>query len=608
MQRKRRGLIALWMACVLLLMTQPIMVGADSGSEIEVKLYQGTEVLKPGSTSTMWESKNLQPGMTLDASQTELAALYGADLKDNCPDGYTRDGWRIWTDSSGLAASRWISDTDTDWADYMTGCFDYNSSTILAPNWVPEYSVEKNNDGSAAVIKKTEDGSILVNGDTVPDGSVGADGSVTADGTTFHFQWLREYKIVPTPTKENEIKGSVLEEGDYYDESTGKWIKGGGQSQKMGIECELQPGDVVVVKDLNSDSSAWQYYFSGYIWNENNDNSFLRTFFVTDDKENSVFYATVPSSGKNFQLWLENVNNYMEVNASISVFRADSTVADQTGAVYTGAAGNYCCQVSYEKDVDGGTEKKTFSLLANSATVSEEQEEYEITKVCGGNGSCSIEVDGEEITGEPIKAAAGQTVTIKAVPANGYEEGTISVKKTGVATAPELSLSTTEDEEGNKIRTFTMPDYPVTVSINFKQKAVTDTDTTAPVVSGIEDGKEYYGAVTFKVEDNIALEAVWVDGNQVALSQESTYTIQPDNRSHTIVAKDVAGNMVSCTITVYETWVRDGITINGDYMLKAGTPYKLGAGTWKITDDDTVYAGGNTFYVPITKSYEFRKQ
>lgn len=692
MQRKRRGLIALWMACVLLLTTQPAMVGADSGSEIEVKLYQGTEVLKPGSNSVLWEGKNLQPGMALDASQTELAALYGADLKDNCPDGYTRDGWRMWTDSSGLAASRWVGDTDTNWTDYMTDCFDNNNNTvILAPNWVPEYSVEKNNDGSAAVIKKTEDGSILVNGDTVPDGSIGADGSVTADGTTFHFQWLREYKIVPTPTKENEIKGSVLEDGDGYNESTGKWEKHGGQSQKMGITCELQPGDVVVVRDLESDSAAWQYYFSGYLWN---DNTFLRTFFVTDDKENKVFYTTVPSTGGEYQLWLENVNNYMEVNASISVFRADSTVADQKGAVYTGAEGNCCCRISYEKDVDdgnGGTEKKTFSLLTNSAAVSEEQEEYEITKVCGGNGSCSIEVDGEEIAGEPIKAAAGQTVTIKAVPANGYEEGTISVKKTGVATAPELSLSTTEDEEGNKIRTFTMPDYPVTVSVDFAQAAkktytvtlptgegyiataiadsaspveeggsysftvtiesgyeATDNfkvkangvvltaeaggtytyvisnitsdqvitvegvgaaviDTVAPVITGIEDGKDYYGAVTFKVED-ASLDTVEVDGNEVQLEANGTYTIQPDNRSHTIVARDTANNMVSCTISVYETWVRDGITINGDYMLKAGTPYKLGAGTWKIAEDETVYAGGNTFYVPVTKSYEFWKQ
>lgn len=256
-------------------------------------------------------------------------------------------------------------------------------------------------------------------------------------------------------------------------------------------------------------------------------------------------------------------------------------------------------------DGNGGTEKKTFSLLSDPVTASEEQETYEIKKVCGDNGSCIIEVDGEEITQEPVQAAPGQTVTVQAVPADGYEESTVSVKKTGEATAANLSLSESEDENGNKVYTFTMPDYPVTVSVNFKQAGIKD--TTPPVISGVEDGGEYYGATTFKAEDD-SLDGVWVDGTKIELGQDGTYTIQPDNKSHTIVAKDMAENTVTYTISVYETWVRDGITENGDYVLKAGTAYKLGAGTWKIAEDDTVYAGGNTFYVPVTKSYTFRKQ
>lgn len=327
MRGKRRGLIALWMACVLMLTTQPLAANAAGEAEIAVNLYQGTEVLKPGSASGLWEGKNLQPGMALNAGQTELAALYGADLKNNCPAGYTRDGWRMWSDASGLVASRWVGDTDTNWADYMTGYFDYSSNTMLAPNWVPEYSAG-NMDGSAAVIKKTEDGTVLVNGNTVPEGDTAEDGSVKADGTTFHFQWLREYKIVETPEETNQIAGTGLEGGDYYNESTGQWIKGGGQSDMLGIECELQPGDVVVIKDLASDHSEWQYYFNGYLWNND---TFSQTYFSTDDKENKMFYATVPATGGKYQLWLKNANNFMEVSASISVFRADFTVAEQTG-------------------------------------------------------------------------------------------------------------------------------------------------------------------------------------------------------------------------------------------------------------------------------------
>ena len=71
---------------------------------------------------------------------------------------------------------------------------------------------------------------------------------------------------------------------------------------------------------------------------------------------------------------------------------------------------------------------------------------------------------------------------------------------------------------------------------------------------------------------------------------------------------DQAGNQISCKVTVYETWMRDGITKNGVYELKKGTAYKLGKGKWKIVGDDTVYKGGMTFYVPADGDYDFQKQ
>lgn len=55
-------------------------------------------------------------------------------------------------------------------------------------------------------------------------------------------------------------------------------------------------------------------------------------------------------------------------------------------------------------------------------------------------------------------------------------------------------------------------------------------------------------------------------------------------------------------------WVWDGksITESGkEYALKAGTPYTLNMGTWKVNDDGYSYTGGSTFYVGSDGNYTF---
>lgn len=131
-------------------------------------------------------------------------------------------------------------------------------------------------------------------------------------------------------------------------------------------------------------------------------------------------------------------------------------------------------------------------------------------------------------------------------------------------------------------------------------------DTTAPVISGVADGSKYYGKTTFTVKDAY-LDTVTIDGKKVQL-QNGTFTIEPDNDLHKITATDLAGNKVSCAVSVYETWVRDGIEKNGVYSLQKGTAYKLGKGKWKVVGDDTIYRGGMTIYVPADGDYDFRKQ
>lgn len=101
-------------------------------------------------------------------------------------------------------------------------------------------------------------------------------------------------------------------------------------------------------------------------------------------------------------------------------------------------------------------------------------------------------------------------------------------------------------------------------------------DNTAPVVSGIENGKTYCEAQTVTVTEEY-IESVKVNGTAVTLNANKQFKLNPAEGTQTIVATDKAGN-VSAEITVtvnnghtYE-WQED----NGQYWKKC-----------KFCDDET---------------------
>lgn len=74
-------------------------------------------------------------------------------------------------------------------------------------------------------------------------------------------------------------------------------------------------------------------------------------------------------------------------------------------------------------------------------------------------------------------------------------------------------------------------------------------DQTAPVISGVENGKTYCEAPTLTISDaNLA--QVTVNGTPVSLTPEGTLTVAPATEAQTIKAVDAAGNETSITITV----------------------------------------------------------
>lgn len=133
-------------------------------------------------------------------------------------------------------------------------------------------------------------------------------------------------------------------------------------------------------------------------------------------------------------------------------------------------------------------------------------------------------------------------------------------------------------------------------------------DATAPVISGLENGGQYYGDTSATISD-ANLSTVKLDGKAVEFTEiPVSITITADGADHTIEATDKAGNQNSYKVTVSETWVRDGISTVGSRVLKLGVPYKFGSGKWKVAGDTTVYEGGNTFYASEGGTFDFQSQ
>ena len=82
----------------------------------------------------------------------------------------------------------------------------------------------------------------------------------------------------------------------------------------------------------------------------------------------------------------------------------------------------------------------------------------------------------------------------------------------------------------------------------------------------MENNGTYCEAATFTATD-VNLDTVTVDGREVALNAEDSYTITADNETHTIVANDKAGNVTTVQVTVYEEhdWKEPVFIWSADY-------------------------------------------
>ena len=87
-------------------------------------------------------------------------------------------------------------------------------------------------------------------------------------------------------------------------------------------------------------------------------------------------------------------------------------------------------------------------------------------------------------------------------------------------------------------------------------------DNVRPVISGIEDGKTYCEAQTVTVDEKY-VNTITVNGTEVTLDENGSFTLAPADGGQKIVVTDKAGNIAEMTVTVndghtYGEWVSNG--------------------------------------------------
>ena len=87
-------------------------------------------------------------------------------------------------------------------------------------------------------------------------------------------------------------------------------------------------------------------------------------------------------------------------------------------------------------------------------------------------------------------------------------------------------------------------------------------DNIQPVITGIEDGKIYCEAQTVTIDEKY-VDTVTVNGTEVTLDENNSFTLAPADGGQRIVVTDKAGNTAEMTVTVndghtYGEWVSNG--------------------------------------------------
>ena len=170
----------------------------------------------------------------------------------------------------------------------------------------------------------------------------------------------------------------------------------------------------------------------------------------------------------------------------------------------------------------------------------------------------------------------GAAIPALTVRVDGFAEGEDENSLAGFK-KPTAKVKGTVDTNDTKVQDFEVTYSGGNATANYRfventiaQLTINDTDTTAPKITGVTDGKTYCGKVTVTVTDQ-NLAAVTLDGKKVTLNADK-FTVSPKSGMQKIEAADRSGNRTTISITV-----NDGHTAGKWIVDKKATVKKAGS-------------------------------
>lgn len=110
----------------------------------------------------------------------------------------------------------------------------------------------------------------------------------------------------------------------------------------------------------------------------------------------------------------------------------------------------------------------------------------------------------------------------------------------------------------------------------------------------------YYVSEAALTLDEVKSLQQWVEGNEfvmdVSVPQKYIVYARLENKAGLVTYISTDGIVIEATT----------IGTEGSVYLEAGKSYELGEGNWSVEGDDTVYVGGNLFYVVESGDYDFK--
>ncbi|MCH4226989.1 MAG: carbohydrate-binding domain-containing protein [Solobacterium sp.] len=221
-------------------------------------------------------------------------------------------------------------------------------------------------------------------------------------------------------------------------------------------------------------------------------------------------------------------------------------------------------------------------------------ESYAITKVPAENGSFTVKAGNSEV----IQEAANATVTIIPTPADGYLVDTVTVKQTA---SPYASVNVADN-------TFTMPAYPVTVTVTFSliptysiritagRNMTRDTSKGSDIqIFAITDPRTKISDIVYTADDGY-----YFPENYTVISSNNISVTRNSSKQITISGQPSASTNITLINATGKTALEEPVVIAGNNEIKGTTDkmeYSLDGKTWKACNNQSTPLSKGTYYV-----------